>query len=207
MDDKPSPRKARTNGRVSLSPKRRGSSRNSLRVVPSSKDAGGGEGTSSKRKATKAVVVKRSRSYTDREKFAAMHTALEIGVARTVEITGVPQRTLYHWFSDEGGLAEVRSLVQAQTEQSLSSSIMAICRRVSDDVKEIELESLIGIVRTLIESGHVLVAPTKRQDNGQVQAQAALYIGLGATTPSPATNGGKRNGEVIDGEAVDLFEE
>ena len=78
-----------------------------------------------------------------------MLVALRAGVPAAVQQSGVPERTIYQWFQNMGGLAEIRSVANAAADQALSLAGQAICEEVSRRVQDLSDPDLLGAFRAV----------------------------------------------------------
>jgi len=71
-----------------------------------------------------------TKTYTERERLGTLFLALREGVVSASRTTKVPQRTIYQWFEDAGGVAEVRGFVSERAVVALSRAEAAVCEEV-----------------------------------------------------------------------------
>lgn len=79
----------------------------------------------------KKKATRPKRVYTDFERVAVMTIALRDGIVRASVATQTPERTIYSWFADAGGLAEIRNFAVMAADHALSTAEVAICNEVA----------------------------------------------------------------------------
>ena len=69
--------------------------------------------------------------YTEAERVGTMALALERSVATVSEQVKIPERTIYEWFEQAGGIAEVRAFTDAARGKALSEASRVLCDEVA----------------------------------------------------------------------------
>jgi len=95
-----------------------------------------------------------SRSYSDFERVAVMSIALTHGIAYAVKATKTPERTVYSWFADAGGLAEIRNFANMAAENSVAKAEQALCDEVARRLllEDTDTDQLLITYRKLLET-------------------------------------------------------
>ena len=100
------------------------------------------------------------RTYSNFERVAVMTVALKVGVIKAAAATRTPESTIYDWFTNAGGIAEIRRFADMAKDQTLSTFEKAVydeaTRRVGLD--ELTDGAIFGLAETLIKTKSVVDA-------------------------------------------------
>lgn len=90
--------------------------------------------------------------YTETQILGTLLIAIREGVPTAARVTKVPQRTIYNWFDERGGLAEIRNYVNIRADHALSAASEAIANEVLRRAEggKIADEDLMETFRTIL---------------------------------------------------------
>ena len=94
------------------------------------------------------IAVMRSRS----ERMAVMFFALQTSVELAAEEYGVHKDSIYRWFKEEGGLAEVRAYIAARVETSLHHTIDLFLQDLPRRLETLDDETYFDTFQALLNS-------------------------------------------------------
>lgn len=111
------------------------------------------------------------KQWSETEKLGAIVIAVRDGVQDAARRLGVPDRTIYCWLQDAGGIAEVRALANIRAEEGLSMAERAVYDAVAKRLAKNQIgdEDLLRTFRALIEA---------RTEQAPQQAQAAAQANV-----------------------------
>lgn len=120
-----------------------------------------------------------TRTYTQAEKLGAIVIAVRDGVGEASRLMKLPDRTIYCWLQEAGGVAEVRALANMRAEEALSRAEQSVYEEIETRMKahvapDPELHTTF---RTLIKSrlgdGHT--ETTNPNPGSAANAQVAVH--------------------------------
>ncbi len=117
------------------------------------------------------------RTYTETEKIGTMLLALRHGVAEAVNAVGVPERTVYQWFEDSGGIAAVRKFADNASGFTIATAAQAVAMEVQRraEAGNLPADELLETYRALLPKEAPLSATTQ----AGAQANAAIHLHIG----------------------------
>lgn len=98
-------------------------------------------------------MARKVRTYTETERVGVMLMALKDGAYQVAEDLGIPVRTIYAWFDDAGGLAQIRTFVNEAETQSMSNARRAICEEIISRAGKMSNDDLGVTFRKMLEEG------------------------------------------------------
>ena len=119
-----------------------------------------------------------TRSYTETEKLGTMLMALEHGVPVAVEQRNVPERTIYQWFEQAGGLTEIRKVSDEARIHAIAEAGRALCVEVTKRVGKLSDDDLMITYRKLLEA-EATPSGAGIQAGAQAAAKSELHLHIG----------------------------
>ena len=160
------------------------------------------------------------------ERMGIMFFALQTSIEQAAEEYAVAKDTIYRWFKEEGGLAEVRAFLASKVEASLHSTIDMFLKDMPRRLKGLDDEEYFDTFRTLLASAEkaglfrdappASTAPSSRRQAGSSETSPEGTEGNGIhfhitqppasepTSPAPKAKAGtpgeapKENPSVFD---------
>ena len=122
--------------------------------------------------------------YGDAEKQAALLLALRDGVSAASQALDIPETTIYTWFERAGGLAEIRTFINAAAQVALSRAEQAIYEEVerrvrAEQLSEGELMTTFGKLieaRALVPAQHAAAQSSQAPQLAAAQATVTLQV-------------------------------
>jgi hypothetical protein len=153
-----------------------------------------------------------------------MLVAIQDGVPSTAEQFDIPERTIYGWFAQEGGLTAVREYAQAAASNSFTKLIQKACDELYSRMEEASDDELFASFRKMLdtaeEAGLVGVRSEKKrrgeseESPGHPPGTPSIVLQFVPPAPAIAPPGSKSESEspaqgedVVEGEVTDVFDE
>ena len=121
-----------------------------------------------------------TRSYAPAERMAIMMRALRDGVSATARRHDVPRSTVVGWFSDYGGIEEVRERLMAESFSDFVRAEQSVYDAVAKRADELPADELMMTFRKLVEARLIptLTGSDTEGGNGQPVAAAQAKVTL-----------------------------
>ncbi len=143
------------------------------------------------------------KSYSSAERMGIMMLAVQEGVPHTAEKFKMPERTIYSWFREEGGIAEVRAYVESKASASFMRAIDAACNEVVKRLANATDEQVMVTFRKMLEVGTTDKLYQREPADEAGGSRKIVFQVLEAPTGEeaqrkPRKRNGKRNGKQDD---------
>lgn len=168
-----------------------------------------------------ATAVVESEPYPRHMRLGIMLVAIQDGVPSTAQQFDIPERTIYGWFAQEGGLTAVREYAQSAAENSFTKLIQKACDELYSRMEDASDDELFASFRKMLDTAEGagltgVRSAKKRRGESESSPEhppgTQPHITLQFVPPAPAIDSPKtkvtvEEEEEVEGEVTDVFDE